>query len=74
HRMIFEPELVLETPYESMDANIRHNTERLNRILERWICAYPEQWLWLHKRWKVQDQPQGWDIPASLQHLVGAAR
>jgi KDO2-lipid IV(A) lauroyltransferase len=74
HRMIFEPELVLETPYASTEANIRHNTERLNRILEGWIRAYPEQWLWLHKRWKVQDRPQGWDVPAPLRHLVGDAR
>ena len=74
HLIKVQPEFMLETPYESLDANIQHNTERLNRMLEGWIRQYPEQWLWLHKRWKVQDAPHGWDIPAALQHLVGAPR
>lgn len=26
---------------------------RLNRVVEGWIRARPEQWLWLHKRWRL---------------------
>jgi Kdo2-lipid IVA lauroyltransferase/acyltransferase len=62
----------LETPHESLEANIRHNTERLNRVVERWLREHPEQWLWLHRRWKVQDDPAGWEIPQHLTHLLGA--
>ena len=69
HRIHCEPEFVLEMPYESEEANVRHNTERLNKMIEGWVCAYPEQWWWVHKRWKVQDAPMGWDIPADLAHL-----
>jgi len=65
-----EPVFVLETPYESLDANIRHNTERLNRIFEKWILTWPEQWLWQHRRFKVHDAPDGWSIPADLAELV----
>jgi KDO2-lipid IV(A) lauroyltransferase len=70
HVVEVEPPLELETPYPTLEENIRHNTERINRILERWIRERPEEWLWLHKRWKVHDHPEGWVIPAHLQHLA----
>lgn len=66
HHVRVCPPFVLETPYEDRDLNIRHNTERLNRIAEAWIREAPNQWWWFHKRWKVQDNPEGWDIPESL--------
>ncbi len=34
---------------------IYHNTCRYNRALEEIIRAHPDQWLWLHKRWKLKD-------------------
>jgi KDO2-lipid IV(A) lauroyltransferase len=63
HVIHFGEPFVLEHPYTLATDNLRHNTQRLNDILEGWIRAYPEQWLWMHKRWKVQDDPTGWDIP-----------
>ncbi|MGM0417705.1 MAG: lysophospholipid acyltransferase family protein [Thermodesulfobacteriota bacterium] len=63
HVARISPAFEQETPYDDMDMNIRHNTERLNRIIEQWIREAPDQWWWVHKRWKVQDDPEGWDIP-----------
>jgi KDO2-lipid IV(A) lauroyltransferase len=63
HQIRVSPAFDLETPYNDQDRNIRHNTERLNRIIEQWIREAPDQWWWVHKRWKVQDNPEGWDIP-----------
>jgi Kdo2-lipid IVA lauroyltransferase/acyltransferase len=34
-------------------AAIYHNTCAYNRVLERIILAHPEQWWWLHRRWKL---------------------
>ena len=70
HVLRLNEPLELETPYEDLQMNIRHNTERLNRIVEGWIREFPEQWLWLHRRWKVQDDPGDWDIPDNLRHLL----
>jgi len=70
HVLRFNPPFKLETPYKDLSLNIRHNTDRLNRIIEDWIHEFPEQWLWLHRRWKVQDNPVDWDIPDNLKHLV----
>lgn len=68
HLMRFERFLV-EKPHQELAANIRHNTERLNRLVESWIREAPEQWLWLHKRWKVHEHPEGWVIPDHLLKL-----
>jgi len=63
----------MERPHGDLDLDIRHNTERLNAVIESWIRKDPAQWLWLHKRWKVQDNPEGWEIPEKLRHLVHGA-
>ena len=36
----------------STEANIQTLTERHTALLERYIRACPDQWLWAHKRWK----------------------
>ena len=40
---------------ESADTNqaIRINTRAYNTVLERLILARPEQWYWVHRRWKT---------------------
>lgn len=39
--------------YSSTQESIYQNTLRYNQALERIILAHPEQWLWMHKRWKL---------------------
>ena len=40
--------------YPTMQESIYRNTLAYNQALERIILAHPEQWLWLHKRWKLK--------------------
>lgn len=40
------------------DRDLTAHTARLTAILEGLIRQYPDQWLWLHRRWKVAP-PQG---------------
>ena len=45
--------LVLEKPIKiGKNEDIKPYLEKYNKLLEKYITAYPEQWLWLHKRWK----------------------
>jgi KDO2-lipid IV(A) lauroyltransferase len=37
--------------------DVRRLTARLMKIVEEQIRLYPEQWLWVHKRWKTR--PKG---------------
>jgi len=32
--------------------DVRENVQKFARLLEAYIRKYPDQWLWLHKRWK----------------------
>lgn len=36
------------------DADIREVTATVTALIEKYIRRYPDQWLWLHRRWKVQ--------------------
>ena len=44
-------------PSGSRLADIARLTQRLNDIIEGWVRERPEQWLWIHKRWKTQPPP-----------------
>lgn len=48
----FEP-----IPWQEADntrESLYQNTLRYNQALEKIILAHPEQWMWLHKRWKLE--------------------
>jgi phosphopantetheine--protein transferase-like protein len=52
HVLRFEEPL---TPLEceDYDEEIRRNTRAYNAALERLILRHPEQWWWMHRRWKA---------------------
>lgn len=35
-------------------AGLELNTQRLHTVLEQIIRQYPDQWLWIHRRWKTR--------------------
>jgi KDO2-lipid IV(A) lauroyltransferase len=40
--------------------DIAELTQRLTTAVEGWVREHPEQWLWMHRRWKTRpsDEPQ----------------
>jgi Kdo2-lipid IVA lauroyltransferase/acyltransferase len=36
------------------EEDIRENTARFTRVIEEHVRAHPDQWLWVHKRWKTR--------------------
>lgn len=53
YRLRFSPAVALQRT-EDEHADIRENTSRFNRVIEDFIRAHPDQWLWVHKRWKFR--------------------
>ncbi len=36
------------------DADVRESTQTFTGIIEEHIRKYPEQWFWMHQRWKTK--------------------
>jgi Kdo2-lipid IVA lauroyltransferase/acyltransferase len=49
----FGPELTLAHS-DDHEADILNATQQCNDVLESWIRRYPDQWLWIHRRWKTR--------------------
>lgn len=58
YRLILDPP-VQWTPSGERQADIAALTQRLTAIIEGWVREAPEQWLWLHRRWKTQPSGTG---------------
>jgi KDO2-lipid IV(A) lauroyltransferase len=54
HVLQFLPPLVWQE-CDSTQESLYVNTCAYNRALEQIILAHPEQWVWLHKRWKLNE-------------------
>lgn len=50
YRLIYERPLTLPDG-ESPDA-VRDFTQRCTKVLEKYVRAHPERWLWMHRRWR----------------------
>jgi Kdo2-lipid IVA lauroyltransferase/acyltransferase len=53
YRLQFEPPVEI-TRTGDEQADVRENTARFTGVVEQVVRRYPEQWLWVHKRWKTR--------------------
>ena len=53
HLMVILPPLPLIKTADAQ-ADIQRHLELQSRTIEAWVRTCPEQWLWLHRRWKNQ--------------------
>jgi len=56
HILKFDPEIPLIKTGDFKD-DVRANTARFTKVIEDFSRRYPDQWLWIHKRWKTR--PEG---------------
>jgi KDO2-lipid IV(A) lauroyltransferase len=53
YRLRFEPVIELARTGDE-ESDVRENTARFTKTIEDYVRAYPDQWLWVHKRWKTR--------------------
>ena len=51
HKIMIEPPLKLEELADDKEM-IQRNTEKITQVIERYIRKYPQEWGWMHRRWK----------------------
>ncbi|MGH9493403.1 MAG: lysophospholipid acyltransferase family protein [Candidatus Sulfotelmatobacter sp.] len=56
YRLRFDPALELIRVGDP-EADIVANTQMFTRVIEDYVRQYPDQWLWIHRRWKTR--PEG---------------
>ncbi|MFY9855497.1 MAG: lysophospholipid acyltransferase family protein [Terracidiphilus sp.] len=49
----FGPQLVFEKSADA-EADVLAATQQCTSAIESWIRRYPDQWLWIHRRWKTR--------------------
>jgi len=64
YRMVYGP-TVEWTGTGRRDQDLAALTQRLTSIIESWVRENPEQWLWLHRRWKTQPSAAAAVAPAA---------
>ena len=53
YRLHFGEELAIDRT-EDGELDATRNTARFTAVLEAYIRRFPEQWLWMHRRWKTR--------------------
>ena len=64
-----EPVPLIET--DNVNEEIRANTRAFNAALERLVLRHPEQWFWVHRRWKAVRSMRGAARRAPTVYNVG---
>jgi KDO2-lipid IV(A) lauroyltransferase len=53
YRLRFDPPLKLIRTGND-DADVLANTALFTKVIEEYVRKYPDQWLWVHRRWKTR--------------------
>ena len=53
HRFIIQPAVEI-TRTDDYESDLQVNTQRFTGIVENMVRQYPDQWFWIHQRWKTK--------------------
>jgi len=64
YKLCFEPEVEVRNTGDS-ERDIFENTQCFAKITEQIIRKFPDQWVWVHARWKTRPngEPPFYDFP-----------
>jgi KDO2-lipid IV(A) lauroyltransferase len=60
YRLVYEHPV--DPPQTDTPDAVREFTQRCTDVLEMYVRRHPELWLWMHRRWRDQDNVTGEDL------------
>lgn len=66
YTFIIEPALDTETLEGTREEKLQQITRFYTDAVERIVRKYPEQWFWMHKRWKTQPKAGDFILPRTM--------
>jgi KDO2-lipid IV(A) lauroyltransferase len=58
YRITFAPPLTLARTGDD-EGDIVEATQQFTSVIEEYVRKYPDQWLWVHRRWKTRPEGEG---------------
>jgi len=58
YRLRFDPAIELARTGD-LEADIVANTQKFTQVVEEYVRKFPDQWLWVHRRWKTRPEGEG---------------
>lgn len=53
HKVVYDD--IIELSFTgNRNTDLKENTQRFTKIIESYVRKYPDQWFWVHRRWKTQ--------------------
>lgn len=59
------------TPSGDENDDVRAMTQQVTSVIEKYVRLYPDQWLWIHKRWNTRPPGEA-DLYASRAQEIGS--
>ena len=55
HRVVYLPEIDIKRS-DDLESDVFTYTQKFTTIIESFVRDHPEQWFWMHRRWKTRQQ------------------
>ena len=69
HKIIIEPPLILEEKGDDQE-KITVNIAKITKLIEQYVRRYPQEWGWMHRRWKSRPAGEGASIKSSDEEMI----
>ena len=73
YRLRYEPALEFAVTQDEQ-SDIRNYSARFNQVIEDYVRRFPDQWLWVHRRWKTRPANESAIYPDERREFAKPAR